>query len=134
MKRRLPAAIVTAALAVACAPTTVRSGLPAGRTPVDYDGKWHSSFVFGAVDSGERYDLASICPNGWSEVRTDMSFVQGVILVASAFIYAPSRVTVVCADAGDGPRRPEGAGPLPPFEWVATRPKGPNAGGARTTR
>jgi hypothetical protein len=123
--------VVSSALVFACAPTTLRSGFPAGRTAPGYDGKWHSSFVFGLVDGGERYDLAQICPKGWSEVRADMSFVQGVILVLSVFVYAPSRVTIVCANTGDGPPAPEGAGPLPPFEWVTTRPKGPSAGGSR---
>ena len=126
--------LATALVASACAPTTIRSGIPAGSPAPGYDGRWHSSFLFGTVEGSDPIDLATLCPSGWSEVRTDMSFVQGMLLVLSLFFYAPSRVTVVCADTGHGPKLPPGEGVLPPFEWLPARGRGPLSGGSRNVR
>ncbi len=119
----LAGAVALSLLVTGCFTTTVRSGLPAGKTPVGFHDRWHSAFLLGSVSATPPYDLAKICPRGWSEFRTETSFLQGSLLVLSLFIYAPERVTVVCAARpGDPPLDEPGAGPLPPLEsevWQA---------------
>lgn len=80
-----------------CCATTVRSGRPPEHVPAGYDERWHSQFFWGVVAAGNPYDLARICPNGWSQVtvaRDPFTLVAGL---ATLFIYAPARVTIVCA-------------------------------------
>ncbi len=104
------------ALCIACTgcySTVVRSGLPAGTSPAGWEERWHASFLFGAVESRPG-DLRLVCPQGWSEIRGQTSFLQGVLHVLSLFVYTPGTVTVVCAgQPGDPPPRP-GEGALPP--------------------
>ena len=94
-----------------CAATTVHSGRPPQDVAPGYDERWHSAFLWGVVPVGGPYDLAEICPNGWSQVtvaRDPFTLLVGVVTV---FLYSPSRVTVVCAVPG--------ASRLPPVEGYA---------------
>ncbi len=89
--------VLTLALAVAgCWRITVRSEKPVGPTHSDYDDKWHSGFFGGAVETSGPYDLSSICPQGWAEVHTETTFLQGLIQ-SQAGIYNPQDVTIRCA-------------------------------------
>ncbi len=88
--------------AVGCATTTLRSGEAPGKTAAGYDERWHPGFLFGTVSGVGRYDLARVCPSGWSEIRVEndpFTYLAGAVTL---FMYSPSRVTVVCArQAGD---------------------------------
>src|SRR3954449_5000057 len=53
---------------VGCCATTVRSGRPPQQVPPGYDERWHSELFWGVVAAGAPYDLARICPTGWSQV------------------------------------------------------------------
>jgi hypothetical protein len=82
---------------IGCATTTLRSGEPPGKTAAGFDERWHPGFLFGTVRGVERYDLSRACPKGWAEIRVEpdpFTFLAGVVTL---FIYAPSRITVVCA-------------------------------------
>jgi hypothetical protein len=99
-----------------CFTTTVRSGLPAGDAAPGFSNRWHSAYLMGTVSAEAPYDLRRICPDGWSELRTETSFLQGSILALTLFIYAPERVTVICAARPSDLAHDEpGAGPLPPY-------------------
>lgn len=113
------AVLLSTALLLACmgcAATTVHSGRPPLDLAPGYDERWQSAFLWGAVPLSGPYDLAKICPNGWSQVtlgRDPLTLLAGVL---SLFIYSPSRVTIVCAGPG-GPKLPpsEGYAPNAPF-------------------
>jgi hypothetical protein len=80
-----------------CASSVVRSGLPPGRTATGFDERWHAAFFFGTISAGEGYDVARLCPEGWSEIRLspdEFTFAAGLF---TAFLYSPSRLTVICA-------------------------------------
>ena len=96
MTRAVVAAVCLACCA-GCMATTVRSGRPPMSVPSGYDERWHSQFLWGVVAAGDPYDLAQICPEGWSQVtvaRDPFTLLTGLITL---FIYSPARVTVVCA-------------------------------------
>jgi hypothetical protein len=104
-----------------CATTIVRSGRPPLDTPPGYEERWHSAFLWGAVAGGAPYDLAQICPNGWSQVtlaRDPFTLLAGVVTL---FIYSPGRVTIVCAVPG-GPRLPPPEGYAPNALSMPTAP------------
>jgi hypothetical protein len=104
-----------------CATTTERTGRPPFDSAPGYNERWHSAFLWGAVPGGAPYDLAQICPNGWSQVtlaRDPFTLLAGVITL---FIYSPARVTIVCAVPG-GPRLPPVAGYAPN---AASMPRAP---------
>jgi hypothetical protein len=82
---------------VGCATTTVRSGEPPGKTAAGFDEKWHPGFLFGTVRGVRRYDLLRACPRGWAEIRVEPDPFTILAGAVTLFIYAPSRVTVVCA-------------------------------------
>ncbi len=101
-----------------CATTTVHSGRPPLDLAPGYQERWHSAFLWGAVPASGPYDLARICPSGWSQVtvaRDPFTLLAGAITL---FIYSPSRISVVCALPGEPepPRPPpvEGYGPNAP--------------------
>lgn len=79
-----------------CYTTTVRSGAPAAPPRIEYDGKWHHGLVVGLAELSGPYDLSRICPEGWAEIKTETSFVQGLVEAVTGGIYAPQTVTVRC--------------------------------------
>lgn len=121
MKARALIALLPLVL-TACGGTVVRSGLPPGRIAPGFDEHWHAAFIFGAIPFEKRYDLPTICPEGWSELHMaadEFTFLAGI---ATAFIYSPSRLTVICAAVGDPapppldsypPPTPNTSGPQP---------------------
>jgi hypothetical protein len=90
-------------LASGCYTTTVRSGKPPGDPTAEYDGKWHSGVVWGIAELSGPYDLSEICPNGWAEITTETSFVNGLVDGITSGIYNPQSVTVRCAAGGAAP-------------------------------
>jgi hypothetical protein len=107
-----------------CATTTVRSGRPPLDAPSAYEERWHSAFLWGAIPGGAPYDLAQICPKGWSQVtlaRDPFTLLAGLLTL---FIYSPARVTVVCAVPG-GPRLPPAEGYAPNAPSMPSAPADP---------
>jgi hypothetical protein len=41
-------------------------------------------------------DLKAACPNGWAEVETETSFVNGLLMFITYNIYTPQSATVRC--------------------------------------
>ncbi|HYO96044.1 MAG TPA: hypothetical protein VER33_16110 [Polyangiaceae bacterium] len=101
--------LAAGALACGCAATRVHSGLPPGPIARDFDGRWHAAFLFGSLPLQGGYDLRQLCPSGWSEVRFHSDEFTLAASLVTAFLYTPSRITVICA-AEDG-RRPPPLGP-----------------------
>jgi hypothetical protein len=95
-------ALTLAALAMAsgCYTTTVRSGKPPGDATAEYNGKWHSGVVWGLAELSGPYNLSEVCPNGWAEITTETSFVNGLVDSVTSGIYNPQSVTVRCAVGG----------------------------------
>ena len=90
--------LVVCALALpGCYTTTVTSGKPAARATVAYDEKWHSGVVMGIAELSGPHDLEQICPHGWSEIKTETSFLNGFVDFATSGIYNPQNITVRCA-------------------------------------
>ena len=117
MKGRIAIASATVAVGLACAactPTIVRSGLAAGRSPDGYADRWHHGFLLGLVDATGAYDVGSICPYGWSEMRTKTTVATGLVQYLTLGIYTPAQVTIVCAATAADPSDAPGEEPLPP--------------------
>ena len=95
-----------------CAATTVRSGRPPQDVAPGYDERWHSAFLWGVVPLGPAYDMARICPSGWSQVTVARDPITLLVGVVTVFLYSPSRVTIVCAVPG-GPSLPPADGYAP---------------------
>lgn len=94
MKRAL---LILALCATGCFRMTVKNGLPTGQAPIEYDGKWHSGLVYGIAELSGPYDLSKVCPQGWSAVHTETSFLNGLVQGFTGNIYSPQSVTVTCA-------------------------------------
>jgi len=89
-------ALAAALACLGCTGTTLRSGTPSGNAAPGYDGRWHSSFLFGAIEDPRTLTLSQICPKGWSEVHVGPEEFTILASLFTLFIYSPSRVTVVC--------------------------------------
>jgi hypothetical protein len=88
-----------------CYATTIRSGLPVQAKPdIEYDQRWHHGAVLGIAEISGPYDLHEICPNGWAEIKTRTTFINGLVDAITGGLYNPQSVTVRCAAA---------SGPLP---------------------
>lgn len=72
-----------------------------GKVPSNYDEKWHHGFFWGIAEVSGPYDLDAICPNGWAEVKTHTSFVNGFVQGLTGCIlgplYNPQTVSIRCA-------------------------------------
>jgi hypothetical protein len=95
------AAVVAFALPLTgCYTTTLRSGAKVAPATVEYDSKWHHGFVLGIAEVSGPYDLHKACPNGWAQITTETSFLNGFVELVTSGIYAPQTVTVQCASEG----------------------------------
>jgi hypothetical protein len=113
-------AVATVTAASGCFTSIVKSGAPAAAAAIEHDEKWHSGLIYGIVELSGPYDLSRICPNGWAEIKTETSFVNGLVQLVTWNIYNPQSVTVRCASGpapAGGPAMappPPGAAPPPP--------------------
>jgi hypothetical protein len=80
-----------------CYRMNIRNGQPVGIAPIEYDNKWHHGFILGLVEVSGPYDLSRVCPRGWAEIHTELSFVTGLVRVLALDIYSPQSVTIRCA-------------------------------------
>jgi hypothetical protein len=103
------------ALAVGCAPTTVRSGLPPARVASQHHERWHAAFLFGALEASGPYPLARLCPEGWSEIQVGPDPFTLLAGALTLFLYSPTRVTIVCAAPRARPADPRAAALPPPL-------------------
>jgi|SRR5579859_7621605 len=94
--------------AAGCYTTMLRSGANAAPPTVEYDSRWHHGFVLGIAEVSGPYDLRKACPNGWAQIKTETSFLNGLVELVTSGIYAPQTVTVQCAsgDPGASPQSP----------------------------
>jgi len=82
-----------------CYTTTIQSGRPAGAPPIAYDERWHHGVLWGIAEISGPYDLSKACPLGWAEIKTETSFLNGLLDLFTSSIYAPQSVTVRCSSA-----------------------------------
>jgi hypothetical protein len=61
--------------------------------------------LFGLVTQQAGLELSRVCPNGWAQLEEQGDLLTGIATIATLGLYAPRRVTVVCAD-GTVPPRP----------------------------
>jgi hypothetical protein len=108
-------AMLATFFALGCAETVVRSGLPAGDPAKGYDRRWDDAFVLGTVRPGAPTPLATVCPQGWSEIRVTPTFPAALVGWATFGIYTPSVVTVLCASSPGVFVGAPGEMPLPPM-------------------
>jgi hypothetical protein len=81
-----------------CYRTKIINGTEPGRIPVQYEQRWHHTFLLGVVEVGGDYMLDEICPEGWSSVETRTTFLNSVAQVAAAGAgYNPQTLQVRCA-------------------------------------
>lgn len=89
--------LLTALALPGCYTTTITRETPAAPTTVQYDEKWHHGLVWGIAELSGPYDLRAICPNGWAEIKTETSFINGFVEALTSGIYSPQTVSVRCA-------------------------------------
>ena len=71
---------------------TVGGGAPAG--PVVY-GEWQHHWLGGLI--GERtHELSNVCPSGNATIHDEQTFLNGLVSVLTAGIYAPTTVSIRC--------------------------------------
>lgn len=112
-------ALAIGVVSTGCWATTVRNGRPPGQTPFGYDEKWHSGFIFGIAEMSGPYNLAEICPGGWSEIRTETSVWNAIVNFVTRDIYTTQTIGITCAQV---PRTPPATAPSPPPIAVPPEP------------
>lgn len=80
-----------------CYTTTVSSGKPAAPAKIEYDEKSHHGVVLGIAELSGPHNIDKICPDGWSEIKTETSFLNGFVDAVTMGIYNPQTITVRCA-------------------------------------
>jgi Bor protein len=98
-----------------CYTTTLTRGASTAPAQFEYDEKWHHGFVAGIAEVSGPYNLARICPRGWAEIKTETSFLNGLVEAVTSGIYAPQTITVRCAATHDVVAPPFAPPPSPPL-------------------
>ena len=108
-----------------CYTTTVSSGKPAAKAGIEYDEKWHHGVVLGMAELSGPHNLEKIVPDGWSEITTETSFLNGFVDAVTSGVYNPQSITVRCALPSKPVAvnaAPPPAAPLPTSEPEAAPP------------
>jgi hypothetical protein len=118
----------------ACYTTTIHSGLPASPATVAYDHRWHHGLIAGIAELSSPYDLSQVCPQGWSEIETEQSFLTGLLSMIGQG-YTAQTVTIRCAavpppeaSAPSAPSAPPATPPSPPATLAPPPPETPAPG------
>lgn len=81
-------------VATGCYEHTFTVGLGAPTGPVVYQ-EWQNHWLGGLI--GERnMELRELCPSGNATIHDEQSFLNGLVQVLTAGIYAPSTVKIQC--------------------------------------
>lgn len=108
----LGAAAITALSLSGCYTTTIQSGRPASPATVGYDQRWHHGLFSGIAELSPAYDLSQVCPQGWAEIETETSFLNGLLALLSE-VYTSQTVTIRCATTPSAaPTPPTAAAPV----------------------
>jgi hypothetical protein len=81
-------------LCAGCYRVTVLTGAPPA--PQTIDKPWQYSFVYGLVPPPE-IDAKPTCTQGFAEVMTERSFLNGLVGALTSSIFTPMHVKVTCA-------------------------------------
>lgn len=109
MPTMLKKAFVSVSLAVLCVgatgcyKTTIKNGgAAAAPATVENSEKWSHGLILGVVELNPT-DLKAACPNGWAEVDTQTSFLNGLVAGLLNNIYTPQTATIRCKAGGTAP-------------------------------
>jgi hypothetical protein len=58
---------------------------------------WHHNVVFGLVEVSEPEKVDKACPNGIGLVKSDQSFVAGLVSLLTLNLYTPTDVSTYCS-------------------------------------
>jgi hypothetical protein len=90
---------------------------------VEHDEKWHSGIVLGIPELSGPHKLTEICPHGWAEIKTETSFVNGLVEAVTMALYNPQTVTVICSATPALPIPMSTS--VPPFQPPSAAPPAP---------
>ena len=122
LDEQLPSIAALSCSAVGCYTTTIRPGKPAAPAGIEYDEKWHHGLVWGIAELSGPYNMSRVCPQGWAVVKTETSFLNGLVSTVTDGVYSPQTVTVQCSAAAAPaiPMPDLGSPPSPPPAPPAT--------------
>ena len=96
-----------------CYTTTIHSGRPPVEPGIEYDQKWHHGLVWGIAELSGPYSLSRVCPRGWAVVKTETSFLNGLVSAVTSGLYSPQIITVQCSATSE-PNAVPSLGPVSP--------------------
>jgi len=67
---------------------------PASAEPAQ--SSWHHNVVFGLVEISEPENVTKACPNSFGLVKSEQSFVAGLVSAITLNIYTPTDVLIYC--------------------------------------
>jgi outer membrane lipoprotein SlyB len=89
-------AMLLAATALAgCFHVRYTNDTPVAAEPAEQN--WHHNVVFGLVEVSEPVNVNKACPGGVGLVKSEESFVAGLVNVITLTLYNPSDVIIYCS-------------------------------------
>jgi hypothetical protein len=58
---------------------------------------WHHNVVFGLVEVSPPEDVNKACPQGYAAVKSEQSFVAGLVNILTIGLYNPTDVLIYCS-------------------------------------
>ncbi len=94
---RLLLAAVLALGATGCFHATFIDGGSAGGAPsATWNERWYHGALNGLVDLSGPLSLDEVCPQGWSRIEQQISFLNGFASNFTGGLYSPHTVTIYC--------------------------------------
>jgi len=120
---RRPLLLALLALAAGCFHVNYVTNRPPASTPA-YEA-WHTDVVWGLVEVSDPVDVATVCPNGYARIESQLTFVQGLLQYITLGIYNPQSVTITCTSARA--ETPAALSPAPAAAAAVAMPSGEQA-------
>jgi hypothetical protein len=92
---RFLAVLVAVASLTGCFHVRYTNDTPVAAEPAQQG--WHHNVVFGLVEVSEPENVNKACPNGVGLVRSEQSFVAGLVNMITLTLYNPSDVIIYCS-------------------------------------
>ncbi|MBN2694137.1 hypothetical protein JXR93_05700 [bacterium] len=58
--------------------------------------QFHHDIIFGFVETSESKNIQEICPNNWRTIKTETSFLGGLLNIVTAFMWNPEDFEAQC--------------------------------------
>ncbi len=58
--------------------------------------EYHHNAIFGFVEASESKNIQEVCPNNWRTIKTETTFLGGILNIVTVFLWNPESFEAQC--------------------------------------